>query len=119
VVGQDHLLDSALALMASLRLLEVGEKHVLRTAQANALRAELDGFARVLRSVNVRTDAQAPRFICPLHESFVGLWKLRNNQGHRFGVDHSFAAIERDPIPFLDRKSTRLNSSHGSISYAV
>ena len=67
VVGQDHFLDSALALMASLRLLEVGEKHVLRTAQANALRAELDGFARVLRSVNVRTDAQTPRFIGPLH----------------------------------------------------
>src|SRR3989337_3737299 len=28
-------------------------------------------------------------------------------------------AENRDPIHVLDRKSTRLNSSHGSISYAV
>src|SRR5687768_12080073 len=28
-------------------------------------------------------------------------------------------AIGAEPIPFLDRKSTRLNSSHGYISYAV
>src|SRR5438128_7507803 len=27
--------------------------------------------------------------------------------------------VLRDAIAFLDRKSTRLNSSHGSISYAV
>ena len=53
--------------MASLRLLEVGKEHVLRSAQANALGAELNGFARVLRSINVCADAQAPRFIGPLH----------------------------------------------------
>src|SRR2546430_11757647 len=32
--------------------------------------------------------------------------------------DHA-AQAERDPVDLLDRKSTRLNSSHSQISYAV
>src|SRR2546429_3796420 len=34
-------------------------------------------------------------------------------------VSRSFVKIDYDAIPFRDRKSTRLNSSHGYISYAV
>src|SRR2546422_8484710 len=33
--------------------------------------------------------------------------------------DHAFVAAEPEPFGRLDRKSTRLNSSHGYISYAV
>src|SRR5947209_16641917 len=36
--------------------------------------------------------------------------------------DYGFELLERNPAsfsPFLDRKSTRLNSSHANISYAV
>src|SRR3712207_8794952 len=32
---------------------------------------------------------------------------------------HSAAAVVDDHVPGLDRKSTRLNSSHANISYAV
>ncbi len=76
VVGQDHFLDSSLTLVTSLRLLEVREEHVLRAAEADPFCAELNGLARILRSVHVRTDAQATRFIGPLHERFVGPGKL-------------------------------------------
>src|SRR5207249_8854754 len=62
-VGQDHFLDGTLAFMAPLRLLEVGEEHVFRTAQADALYAELNGLARILRGVHVRTDTQPARLI--------------------------------------------------------
>src|SRR5207249_12094966 len=37
-----------------------------------------------------------------------------------FGPLHALAVVATCPdVPFLDRKSTRLNSSHVSISYAV
>src|SRR2546429_9408595 len=32
---------------------------------------------------------------------------------------HAIQVVEKDPAVALDRKSTRLNSSHGYISYAV
>ena len=101
VVGEDHFLDGALALVAPLRLLEIGEEHVFRAAEANALCPELDGLASVLRSVHIRADPKATRLIGPLHQRFVRLGKLWNDQWHRLGVDHTFAAIEGDPIPFL------------------
>ncbi len=101
IVGEDHFLDGALTLVAPLRLLEIGEEHVLRAAEANALRPELDGLASVLRSVDVRADSESAGLIGPLHERFVGLGKLGNHKGHRFGVDHTFAAVEGNPFSFL------------------
>src|SRR2546422_6892576 len=42
------------------------------------------------------------------------------NREHRFAIDRQWNIARLDPaILRLDRKSTRLNSSHGYISYAV
>src|SRR5580700_7110150 len=54
VVCQDHLLNSALPLVAFLRLLEVCKKHVLCPAQPNTRSAKLARLASVLGSVGVR-----------------------------------------------------------------
>src|SRR5207245_9190591 len=35
------------------------------------------------------------------------------------GIQNFTILVSEDGGPFIDRKSTRLNSSHGSISYAV
>src|SRR5207245_6208074 len=40
-------------------------------------------------------------------------------RGHRSKSRHRRGAREETSLPQRDRKSTRLNSSHGSISYAV
>src|SRR5260370_24557359 len=60
VVSQNHLLDGALTFVASFRLLEIGEEHVLFAAQANALRPKLDGLTSVLRPVDVSPDPWPP-----------------------------------------------------------
>src|SRR3712207_8637880 len=54
---------------------------------------------------NVQYDAH--RFVCP-----------RRHQSHRPHQTPAPAAT-RSPTATLDRKSTRLNSSHANISYAV
>src|SRR5207245_11722479 len=38
---------------------------------------------------------------------------------HRLMEEPTFPVPFHQPVEWLDRKSTRLNSSHGSISYAV
>src|SRR5882757_10101428 len=78
-VGEDHLLDGPLTLVAAFRLLEIRKEHVLRTTEPDALRSKLDSFACVLRSVHVGADAEATRIIGPLHERFVGFGKLGND----------------------------------------
>src|SRR6266436_392327 len=100
-VRQDHLLDRALALVAAFRLLEIGEEHVLRAAQADAFGAELARFASVLRRVRVGAHAEAPHLIDPLHQRVVGFRELRRHQWHLAGIHYAFAAIEREPVPFL------------------
>src|SRR5712692_3069114 len=40
-------------------------------------------------------------------------------QSSDFHARHVHRSVERGGVPRLDRKSTRLNSSHSSISYAV
>src|ERR1700747_3845421 len=71
VVGENHFLDGALPFVALLRKLEVREEHVLRTAQTNALCAELTRFASVLRRVRVGADAKPASFVGPLHNDLV------------------------------------------------
>src|SRR2546429_2885657 len=44
---------------------------------------------------------------------------LREGTDLKYGARHLKRAIERHLVYPLDRKSTRLNSSHGYISYAV
>src|SRR5690606_41897184 len=43
--------------------------------------------------------------------------KVRYNPGHLY--HHEKQKSARDKVAFIDRKSTRLNSSHVKISYAV
>src|SRR5438309_7711794 len=63
---------------------------------------------------------------------YTTLFRSRNRPAHAVVGDvaqrrpgllqpHSGAAARREPcvLPLVDRKSTRLNSSHSSISYAV
>src|SRR3989449_7787382 len=38
---------------------------------------------------------------------------------HQVGLAHAHPAVQEQRVVGLDRKSTRLNSSHGYISYAV
>src|SRR5215470_13637195 len=100
VVGQDHFLDGALALVTLLRELKVGEEHVLGAAKTDTLGAKFACLARILRSVSIGANTELSRFIGPLHECFVGLGQLRNNKWKRVGVHNAFAAIQGDPIPF-------------------
>src|SRR5690606_573053 len=44
------------------------EEHVLRAAQADALRPELAGLLRVLWRIGVRADGESPERIGPLHQ---------------------------------------------------
>src|SRR6202048_854662 len=101
-IRQDHLLDGALAFVAAFRLLEVGEEHVLRAAQADAFRAELARFASVLRRVRVGAHAEAARLIDPLHQRVVGFRKLRRHQRHFAGIHHALAAVQCEPVAFLN-----------------
>src|SRR6267143_608620 len=110
LVRQDHFLNGARALVASFRLFEVGEEHVLGAAEADAFRAELDGFAGILWGVHVGADPEAARLIGPVHQCFVRLREFGSNERHRPDVDHALAAIQRDPIPFLDHFA---GSGHG------
>src|ERR1700688_4867514 len=100
-VGENHFLDGALAFVAAFWLLEVGKEHVLRTAQADTLRAKLTSLASILRRVRIRAYSEAPRLIRPLHQRVVRFWKLWHNQGHFAGINDAVAAIEREPVPFL------------------
>ena len=85
-----------------LRELEVGEEHVLGAAQADAFGAEFAGFAGVLRRVGVGADAEAAHSVGPLHQGLVGWRELGSDEIHLAGVDDAFAAIEREPLAFLD-----------------
>src|SRR5260221_4899218 len=47
-------------------------------------------------------------------------YKVYENEGHGFArVENQIDAYQREAVAFVDRKSTRLNSSHTVISYAV
>src|SRR5690348_17450781 len=54
------------------------------------------------------------------HATAIRLQRVPRVPGRADRVGHVVQAVEeRDQVELLDRKSTRLNSSHPSISYAV
>src|SRR3712207_7787975 len=54
-----------------------------------------------------RTISGGPESLAP--------WATLGREGRR----HAFAHVRPNPVAYRDRKSTRLNSSHANISYAV
>src|SRR3712207_8869653 len=49
----------------------------------------------------------------------VGIKRIRNGQRVTVDGDAGTVTLHDDDLPAADRKSTRLNSSHAHISYAV
>src|SRR5260221_2499051 len=101
IVRDDHFLNRALPLDSLLRKFEVGEEHVLGARKADALGAELDGLARVLRRVGVGAHADFANAVSPLHDRVVGLRELRRHKRQFVGVNHAFAAVEGEPFAFF------------------
>ena len=85
-VGHDH--------RPHLRLAVLGHEHVLRPAQADALRAQLARLARVARRVRVRPDLQPPDVVGPAEH---GLERLEDLGERRIvlGVDER-DVLDRD-----------------------
>src|SRR5207245_6316323 len=85
--------------------------------QVSACRAEAFGVGGLDASHSFFPMSLAPRALAILHE-----WvKSESLRKHCYAVADSmkhFAQL-RGVFHRIDRKSTRLNSSHGSISYAV
>src|SRR3712207_8770615 len=68
----------------------------------------------------------SPRLVGRFHhqlvevrEHVVELRRLLAAEGGHVGQDRLLAQVEADEVGHVDRKSTRLNSSHANISYAV
>ena len=72
VVGEDHLADDGEPLL--------GHEHVLRPAEADALRAELAGAGGVLRRVGVRPHLQPADVVGPAEHGLEVLVQLRRDE---------------------------------------
>src|SRR3712207_7047249 len=70
----------------------------------------IETLPSVLTSEQVETDRPSSELYC-LRQ------KPKTSSGARHGAKHFLALFLQ--LQFLDRKSTRLNSSHANISYAV
>ena len=103
LVRQDHLLNRQLPLVALLRLLEVGEEHMLGADQPNALRAEFKSLPRILRRIRICAHPQVPDLVGPLYDRVVRLRQFRRDQRHFPLVHDAFAAVQRDPVAFFQR----------------
>src|SRR3712207_7808585 len=89
-------------------------------------RSTLFPYTTLFRSVNVRDEA--PRKFLQAGERHVVEDGLVEHEAEALAVfgdeadallDGVGRAADFDPLPLEDRKSTRLNSSHANISYAV
>src|SRR3712207_7692709 len=88
-------------------------------------RSTLFPYTTLFRSAHVTSPSELLALPpCPLHSSHSGLRHtrrlptLRPRHLHLFCWGH-FPLSVCLLVPLLDRKSTRLNSSHANISYAV
>src|SRR3712207_9146790 len=74
---------------------------------------EFDGFDGLDRADNPWQHAQHPPLLTARHHA--RRWRLRIQAA----IARARRRFEDGRLPFKDRKSTRLNSSHANISYAV
>src|SRR5204863_1314077 len=73
------------------------------------------------RTIVFRKDLEANLFVCPkcqFHFKMNSKQRLEMLLDGRW-TEHDAGMTSTDPLKFVDRKSTRLNSSHVEISYAV
>src|SRR2546430_8131056 len=61
----------------------------------------------------------AARSSCAGQQPYQHSQSTAVDENHLAEVQHNAFAIRQEPADVLDRKSTRLNSSHSQISYAV
>ena len=87
VVREDHLLDDRQALVA--------EEHVLRTAEADPLSAELARLCRVGRGVRIRVHFQAPDVVRPAEDRLEVVVEGRRHELDPAEDDAAGAAVER------------------------
>src|SRR5690625_6928727 len=81
-------------------------------------RSTLFPYTTLFRSFSVVNDFdQASKF--PTFEEVKQLVQLQNMMAKIMNQPHEYYAMKHDIESFRDRKSTRLNSSHVAISYAV
>src|SRR3712207_3926035 len=78
----------------------------------------------LFRQHSTKTVGDSIKLICDLHKSFNEITGLNEKLDHFYGWGElllsDFDDIDKNMgNPKLDRKSTRLNSSHANISYAV
>src|SRR3712207_8589879 len=80
-------------------------------------RSTLFPYTTLFRSVSNRVHAAANSFEPIRHFYFHSCYAERRSEPDI--TDFTFGNPHEMPLPGLDRKSTRLNSSHANISYAV
>ena len=98
VLGQDHLLNDRQAILL--------EEHMLRSAQADTLRAELDGLLCVARIVSVRADSQCAVLVCPYHQLTEGAAHFGRNQFQRAQIDVPGRTVHRDRVTLFNDSRT-------------
>src|SRR2546422_6014321 len=79
-------------------------------------RSTLFPYTTLFRSVLAERELARQRLVEDGHTDRAGHLLGALTRGQRHGVG---TAVRVRPVGDLDRKSTRLNSSHGYISYAV
>ena len=92
-LGDDHLPDGSDALGV--------EEHVLRAAQADALRAEVLGLTGVLGGVGVGADLEIPELVGPVHDPLKLAGDLGLGGVQALAIDVAGGAVQADPVALL------------------
>ena len=92
-LGHDHLPDGGNALGI--------KEHVLRAAQADALRAEVLGLPGVLGGVGVGADLQGAELVRPVHNPLKLAGDLGLGGVETLAVDVAGGAVQADPVALL------------------
>ncbi len=94
VLGEDHLAHGADAGFL--------EEHVLGAAQPDALGAELDGGARIVRRVGVDADAELADLIGPAHQRAEFAGQFRLDHRHPPGQHLAERTVDGDDVAGLE-----------------